>query len=84
MGTVRAGGLEAYSAEVSPIQEIAQALGAVPLDDPLAPALLTELKQEGGQLIAGLVHPSKPPVQDVNTCVDEKGCLPFISFKKFK
>lgn len=65
---------EAYSAEVSPVQEIAQALSSVPLDDPLAPTLLTELKQEGSELIAGLVDPSKPPVQDVNTCDHEKGC----------
>lgn len=65
--------LEAYSAEVSPVQQVAQALGSVPLDDPLAPTLLTELKQEGSELIAGLVDPSKPPVQDVNTCDDEKG-----------
>lgn len=65
--------METYSAKVPPVQQVTQALSAVPLDDPLAPALLTELKQEGRELIAGLVDPSKPPVQDVNTWNDEKG-----------
>lgn len=70
----------AYSAEVSPVQQVAQALSSVPLDDPLAPALLTELKQEGSELIAGLIDPSKPPVQDVNAWSDVKGCYPSFPF----
>lgn len=73
-------GWGAYSAEVSPVQQVAQALSSVPLDDPLAPALLTELKQEGSELIAGLIDPSKPPVQDVNAWSDVKGCYPSFPF----
>lgn len=61
-------GLETHPAKVSPVQEFAQTLSSVPLDDPLAPALLAELKQERSELVTRLVHPSKPPVQDVNTC----------------
>lgn len=57
-----------YPAKVSPVQEVTQTLCPVPLDDSLAPALLAELKQEGSELVTGLVNPSKPPVQDVNTC----------------
>lgn len=62
--------MESYPAKVSPVQEITQSLSAVPLDDPLAPALLAELKQEGCELVAGLVNTPKPPVQDVNTCCE--------------
>lgn len=58
-----------YPAKVSPVQEVTQTLCPVPLDDSLAPALLAELKQEGSELVTGLVNPSKPPVQDVNTCL---------------
>lgn len=57
----------AYPAEVSPVQQVAEALGAVPLDDALPTALLAELEQEGGELVARLVHAPKPPVQNVNT-----------------
>lgn len=66
--------LESYPAEVFPVQEIAQTLSPVPLDDPLAPALLAELKQEGSELVTGLVDPSKPPVHDVNTCKKDTAC----------
>lgn len=59
---------DSYPAEVSPVQEVTQTLCPVPLDDSLAPTLLAELKQEGSELVTGLVNPSKPPVQDVNTC----------------
>ena len=44
-------GLFSHPAEVFPVQEFTQALGAVPLDDPLASALLAELKQEGRELV---------------------------------
>lgn len=59
--------LESHPPEVSPVQEVTQTLSPVSLDDPLAPALLAELKQEGSELVTRLVDPSKPPVQDVNT-----------------
>lgn len=60
--------LESHPAKVSPVQEFTQTLSPVPLDDPLAPALLAELEQEGRELVTGLVDPPIPPVQDVNTC----------------
>ncbi len=68
MNKIRELDLESHPAEVSPVQQFAQTLSPVPLDDPLAPALLAELKQEGCELVTRLVDPSKPPVQDVNTC----------------
>lgn len=59
--------LESHPAEVSPVQEVTQTLGAVPLNNTLTPALLAELEQEGRELVARLVDPPIPPVQDVNT-----------------
>lgn len=79
--------LESYPAEVSPVQEFAQTLSAVPLYDPLAPALLAELKQEGRELVTRLIDPPISPVQDVNTCknkhsdVKDSISYPFTSFK---
>jgi len=64
--------LSSDPAEVSPVQEFAQTLSPVPLDDPLAPALLAELKQEGRELVTRLVDTPIPTVQDVNTCTQKK------------
>jgi len=61
-----------HPAKVSPVQEITEALSSIPLDDPLAPALLAELEQKGGELVARLVNPTVSPVEDVNAC-DWKG-----------
>lgn len=55
-------------AQISPVQQVAKAFRAVPLDDALSAALLAELEQEGGQLVTRLVHAAKPPVQDINPC----------------
>lgn len=55
-------------AQVSPVQQVTEALCAVPLDDALSAALLAELEQEGGQLVTRLVHAAKAPVQDINPC----------------
>lgn len=63
---------DSHPAKVSPVQEVTQTLCPVPLDDPLPPALLAELKQEGSELVTGLVDPSKSPVQDVNTWSEKK------------
>lgn len=38
-------GESSHPAQISPVQKVTQALGAVPLDDPGAPALLAELEQ---------------------------------------
>lgn len=64
-----------HPAQVSPVQEVTQALSAIPLDDPLATALFAELEQEGCELVTGLVYPSVPPVQDVNTCKEKNSMI---------
>lgn len=64
--------LQSHPAEVSPVQEVTQTLCSVSLDDPLASALFAELEEEGGELVTGLVYPSVPPVQDVNTCKERQ------------
>lgn len=63
-------GMHVIPAQVSPVQEVREPLGAVPLDDPLAPVLLAEAVQELGQLVARLVWRAEPPVHDV----DPIGC----------
>ncbi len=54
-------------AQIFPIEQVTESLGSVPLNDPLPAALLTELKQVRRQLIAGLVHPTVPPIQNIDT-----------------
>ena len=77
-----------HPAEVFPVQEVAQTLSTVPLDDPLAPALLAKLKQEGRELVTRLIHPPIPPVQDINACkkkrhdVIESNSYHCVSFKR--
>lgn len=44
-------GESSHPAQVSPVQKVTQALCAVPLDDPGAPALLTELEQVRRELV---------------------------------
>lgn len=50
------------SAKVSPVQQVTEALCAVPLNNTLSAALLTELEEEGGQLVTRLIHATIPPV----------------------
>ncbi|KAG7243684.1 hypothetical protein INR49_011241, partial [Caranx melampygus] len=68
-GAGRSGGTELVMAAqrrsgVSPVQEVTQTLSPVPLDNPLTPALLAELEQEGRELVTRLINPPIPPVQD--------------------
>lgn len=53
---------KSHPAEVSPVQEVTQTLGPVPLDNPLTPALLAELEQEGRELVTRLIDPPISPV----------------------
>lgn len=57
-----------YPAQVFPVQKVGEALGAVPLDDALPPALLAEAVEEGGELRAGIIQAAEPPVQNVDAC----------------
>lgn len=54
-------------AQISPVQQVTEALRPIPLDDPLPAALLTELKQVRRQLIARLIDSTISPVQNVDT-----------------
>lgn len=66
---LRAGeGVSLYPAQVFPVQKVREALGAVPLDDALTPALLAEAVEERGELRAGVIQAAEPPVQNVDAC----------------
>ena len=54
-------------AQEPPVQQVRQPLGAVPLDDALAPRLLAEAEHELSQLTARLMGRAEPPVHHVDT-----------------
>ena len=56
-----------HDAEVPPVEQVAEPLRAVPLDDPLAPVQPGEVVHVLGQLADRVLQTDAAPVHDVDT-----------------
>lgn len=55
-----------YNSQVSPVQQIAQSLGTITLDDTLTTAHFGEIEHIGGQLIDTIIQTNVSSINDVD------------------